>query len=252
MKNATDRSRGRHPAEPMRHILLAIALAIAAGCSENASTQTTFDEAKRQGDYQLVATTTVGVDRVDVWQQLTGSGEADLGAFLIAAVSPSGEVIDFRSGQFVIKRRPFFQDSRYVALMAGSGLDEERATFFVYDARSRKFLVGSVDELISGCGVHDNILVVEDVAFFASCKTPTPLGRLDLKTGEVTTFGLPAPQGASFYVVGSDVLVKGSDQRVYRIDEEELVEVDTQIHKDHISEAHFDAIVIDEGGKNRP
>jgi len=56
-------------------------------------------------------------------------------------------------------------------------------------------------------------------------------------------FGAPATQGASFYLVGSDVFIKGNDQKTYRVDKKELIEVDTVISADQITKMSFDTIL---------
>ncbi|HDZ21834.1 MAG TPA: hypothetical protein ENH78_11140 [Phycisphaerae bacterium] len=225
-------------------------MAIATGCSKSSSRQAAFEETKQQGNYQLIASTAIDGDRVEVWGEAREPGNLRFGRFLMAAVAQSGDLLDFCAGEFVSSSIPFFQSPRYVALVASVGLGKEREVFFVYDARSKKFLTCSVDEFVD-CGVHKNILIVGDIAFFASCKTPTPVGRLVLTTKEVTMFGTPAPQGASFYLVGSDVFVKGHDQRVHRVDEEGLIEVDTQVREDQITEMDFDAIMINKKGSEQ-
>jgi hypothetical protein len=222
-------------------LLLAIPLA-ASGCARVNPKQQAFETAKQQGAYQLIAATKIGDDQVEIWKAASQSGDAAFGPFLMAAIGPSGECLDFCHGDFRSSTRPFFQSARYVALVASTGLEHERDVFFIYDAQSHCFSKHPVDKFVPH--VHENIVVVGAAVFFAACKSPKPVGRLDLTTGEVTTFGSPAPQSGNFYVSGADVLVRGTDQKTYRIDATNLTRVDDPLPSGPPTQMGFDALLI--------
>ncbi len=229
----------------MKHwlrVVLMIGLAIATGCSRSNPKQAIFEETKRQGNYQLIASTTIDGDRIEFWKDSTESDDSCCDRFLMAAVDQSGDLLDFCAGEFVSSVRPFFQSPRYVALVASIGLGKEREVFFVYDAQLKKFFTHSVEEFVPH--VHNNILIVGKVVFFASCKTTTPVGRLHLTTGQVIMFDNPEPQCAEFYLVGSDVLIKGINDRIYKVDGKKLIQVDTTISTDQITQMSFEKILI--------
>jgi len=222
-------------------IFLLIIEAITIGCSKNSPLKTAFDDVKRQGNYQLIASTIVGEDRVEFWQEFEKTDDSFFGRFLMVAVNQSSSLIDFRMGRFVSSCRPFFQTSRYVVLVAGSTLGDKRTVFFVYDSRLKKFFTYFVDESVPH--IHENIIIQGNSLFFASCKTLTPVGRLNLSTGKVTMFGNPAPQSAKFYLSGSDVFIEGNDKKIYKMDKDKLTQVDTVISKNMIIEMLFDTIL---------
>ena len=128
-----------------------------------------------------------------------------------------------------------------MALAAGDAHGGNREVFFVYDAQTRKFATHSGDQSLPH--LHEDILIVKDDIYFASCKTTTPVGRLNLTTGQVTMFGNPEPQAGLFYLDGLDVYVKDTDHTAYRVDGNELIKVNRVISENQITRMSFDAIL---------
>ena len=223
------------------HLICALAWMAFAGCGGPSPAEAAFEEKRGSGDFRIVASTSVGGDRIDFWKDV-GVDDPSFGPFLISARAPSGRLLDFCSGEFVSSARPFFQSSRYVVLVAAERLGGKRLVFHAYDSRSKNFSMHSVDGVAPD--VHDNILVLGDHVFFASCKTTTPVGRLDLASGRVSVFGPPAPQSASFRVSGSTVFAVSNDNRSYRIEERRLVESDLVAAADPAPSPSFDEIRI--------
>lgn len=112
-------------------------------------------------------------------------------------------------------------DEDRVALVASAQGPEHEDALFIFDGRSGSF--ARFNELsVGGCGVHENIVVVGDRVYFAACKTPTPVGCLNLATREVVRYGSPAKQSADFFVEQAAVLTLGEDGNWYEIGDTRL------------------------------
>jgi len=216
-------------------VLLASSI-VAAGCSGPSPEEAQFEAAKSSAAYELSARAVVGGDILEFWKEATGNA---FGRFLIAAREPSGRFIGFGTGEFVCSSRPYYQDDRYAALAASTGLGKERDVFFVYDSLRKRFTTHAV-----GDHVHEGLVIVGDELFFSSCKTPEPVCRVDLLTGEQALFGHPAPQGAQFYVQGDTVLIIGADKKTYAIEGRSLVPRAEDLSARQPTAVSFDAIRV--------
>lgn len=187
-------------------------------------------------NYTLLASTVVNGDRVELWKQSTD--DPYFWKFLMVATTPTGQFLDVTMGQFNSSGRPFYQNQRYMALAASNFLCLDE-TFFVYDAQVRQF-----NRYSAWDHVHPGFVIQDHNIYFSSCKTPQPVIRIDMMTGEERRFGDPAPQGASFYVQNGKVLIQGTDGLVYEIGQERLVPSSISL-KDHSPTANdFQSICL--------
>ena len=138
-------------------------------------------------------------------------------------------------------RANHFSEVRDMSLSWLQRQKEMKGTFFfVYDSNSKKFTEYSTDKSVTH--VHKNILIAGNNVYFSSCKTPFPVGRLDLTNGKFRMFGKPAPQGAVFYLKESNVFIKGLDGKIYRVDESQLTRSKTKLSTKNIVEMSFEDI----------
>jgi len=217
-------------------IALLAASTVAAGCAGSSPEEAQFEAAKSSAAYEMSARAVVGGDILEFWKEATGDS---FGKFLIAARDPCGRFIGFCAGEFVSSCRPYYQDGRYGVLAASTGLGKEPNVFFVYDSLGKRFMTHAV-----GDHVHEGFVIVGDELFFSSCKTPGPVCRVDLQTGQQALFGQPAPQGAQFYVQNDTVLIIGTDKGVYAIQGRSLVPSAEDLSARQPTAMSFDAIRV--------
>lgn len=146
------------------------------------------------------AATTVAGDQLEWWFNAD-----EFGAVVLVARDRDGALLAYEEAQLSSSARPFFAGQRYLAFGAH---DPDGAVhsglLIVWDAETDRFrrFEAPIREVHGDIAIHDGKL------YLGACKTPSPLGFIDLESGEGKAFKEPGLQSPAFYLDGNDLVIQ--------------------------------------------